>query len=107
MGFNLLSKIDKLNVASVDHPNSHDATDPEKGRPASSPKDEETISVNAQTGVKAVQAATIVWTKWHLIGAYVMWVGSCEEQIDLALTQVTEFGGFTFLLLCRKSLFVQ
>ncbi|EUC26728.1 hypothetical protein COCCADRAFT_10477 [Bipolaris zeicola 26-R-13] len=90
MGFNLLSKIDKLNVASVDHPNSHDATDPEKGRPASSPKDEETISVNAQTGVKAVQAATTVWTKWHLIGAYVIiwwiyFVTSLQEVVVRAM----------------------
>lgn len=28
---------------------------------------------NVQAGVKAVQAATSVWTKWHLIGAYIMY----------------------------------
>lgn len=30
------------------------------------------LSSNAQAGVKAVEAAATVWTKSHLIGAYVM-----------------------------------
>jgi hypothetical protein len=34
--------------------------------------DDESLSSNAQAGVKAVEAATTVWTKWHLIGAYLM-----------------------------------
>lgn len=34
--------------------------------------DLESFSSNAQSGVKAVEAATTVWTKYHLIGAYVM-----------------------------------
>ncbi|KAB2104009.1 Siderophore iron transporter [Alternaria gaisen] len=34
--------------------------------------DEESLSSNAQAGVKAVQAAASVWTKYHLIGAYVI-----------------------------------
>lgn len=34
--------------------------------------DEESLSSSAQAGVKAVEAAAIVWTKYHLIGAYVM-----------------------------------
>lgn len=67
------SNAHELGVTPVDDPNHQHATDPEKGQPASSQaKDEETISVDAQIGVKAVQAATTVWTKWHLIGAYVM-----------------------------------
>jgi hypothetical protein len=36
--------------------------------------DEESLSSNAQAGVKAVEAAASVWTKYHLIGAYVMLV---------------------------------
>lgn len=31
-----------------------------------------TFTANAQAGVKRVEAATTVWTKWHLIGAYAM-----------------------------------
>jgi hypothetical protein len=34
--------------------------------------DDESLSSNAQAGVKAVEAATTVWTKYHLIGAYLM-----------------------------------
>lgn len=32
----------------------------------------EAISSDAQAGVKAIEAAATVWTKYHLIGAYVM-----------------------------------
>ncbi|RYN62818.1 Siderophore iron transporter [Alternaria tenuissima] len=35
-------------------------------------RDEESLSSNAQAGVKAVQAAASVWTKYHLVGAYVI-----------------------------------
>lgn len=35
-------------------------------------RDDESLSSNAQAGVKAVEAATSVWTKYHLIGAYLM-----------------------------------
>lgn len=38
----------------------------EKGR------DGESLSSNAQAGVKAVEAATTVWTRYHLIAAYLM-----------------------------------
>lgn len=32
--------------------------------------DSDQISQEAQAGVQAVQAATKVWSKWHLIAAY-------------------------------------
>lgn len=32
--------------------------------------DSDQISQDAQAGVRAVQAATKVWSKWHLIAAY-------------------------------------
>ena len=50
--------------------------DSEKGvdfkTPSVKDQDHESLSSNAQAGVKAVEAATTVWTKYHLIGAYVM-----------------------------------
>ncbi|KAJ4361954.1 hypothetical protein N0V83_010895 [Neocucurbitaria cava] len=50
--------------------------DPEKGPntnvPAEKDHDAASLSSNAQAGVKAVEAATTVWTKYHLIGAYVI-----------------------------------
>lgn len=30
------------------------------------------FTANAQAGVKRIEAATAVWSKWHLVGAYVM-----------------------------------
>ena len=55
---------------------SRQVADPEKGvhTDASHDKatDQESLSSNAQAGVKAVEAAATVWTKYHLIGAYVM-----------------------------------
>ena len=32
----------------------------------------EAIPDDYQEGVRRVEAATTVWTKWHLVGAYVM-----------------------------------
>ena len=34
--------------------------------------EEETISQDAQPGVQAMEATTMVWTKWHLTAAYIM-----------------------------------
>lgn len=51
------------------------ALDPEKGGRSGTPLDEdsgEKISSTAQIGVKKVEAATTVWTKWQLIAAYTM-----------------------------------
>jgi hypothetical protein len=53
-----------------------DNVDAEKGHQLSIPSKEdedEVISFNAQAGVKKAQAATTVWTKGHLIAAYVMY----------------------------------
>jgi len=75
---------------------SHQAVDPEKGvhTDASHDKatDQESLSSNAQAGVKAVEAAATVWTKYHLIGAYIMSVSlfyliplltSAQHLVDL------------------------
>lgn len=76
MGFLSLSK-NKTNeeVRPVD-PEIQTTVDSEKGVHSSTPsekgQDGESLSSNAQAGVKAVEAATTVWTKYHLIGAYVM-----------------------------------
>jgi hypothetical protein len=52
------------------------AVDSEKGIDSRTPSepdlDHGSLSSNAQAGVKAVEAAATVWTKYHLIGAYVM-----------------------------------
>ena len=34
--------------------------------------EEETVSQTAQPGVQAMEATTMVWTKWHLTAAYIM-----------------------------------
>ncbi|KAF2649653.1 MFS transporter [Lophiostoma macrostomum CBS 122681] len=49
--------------------------DPEKGAESQTPFENqsgEKTSVNAQAGVKRVEAATTVWTKWQLIAAYII-----------------------------------
>ncbi|KAL1794328.1 hypothetical protein ACET3X_007749 [Alternaria dauci] len=55
---------------------SRQTSDAEKGVHTDSPhdraSDQESLSSNAQAGVKAVEAAASVWTKYHLIGAYVI-----------------------------------
>ncbi|RYN99161.1 Siderophore iron transporter [Alternaria tenuissima] len=55
---------------------SRQTSDAEKGAQTNGPhdavSDEESLSSNAQAGVKAVQAAASVWTKYHLTGAYVI-----------------------------------
>ncbi|KAJ4317970.1 hypothetical protein N0V94_004653 [Neodidymelliopsis sp. IMI 364377] len=57
-------------------PVSNVAVDPEKGvasvTPSEKGSDDATFTANAQAGVKRVEAATTVWTKWHLVGAYVI-----------------------------------
>ena len=55
--------------------------------------DEEQLSSDAQAGVRAVEAAATVWTKWHLIGAYVMYV--CPSIITPSCTdECIVSGGF-------------
>lgn len=34
--------------------------------------EEETVSQDAQPGVQAMEATTMVWSKWHLTAAYIM-----------------------------------
>ncbi|XPS72133.1 hypothetical protein M3J09_004303 [Ascochyta lentis] len=57
-------------------PVSNVAVDAEKGAESATPSekanDDVTFTANAQAGVKRVEAATTVWTKWHLVGAYVI-----------------------------------
>lgn len=50
------------------------------------PKSDDGISADAQAGVQAVEATTIVWVKWHLAAAYgIIWliyfVTSTEEVV--------------------------
>jgi hypothetical protein len=33
----------------------------------------DTVPEDSQAGVRAVEAAATVWTKWHLVAAYVMY----------------------------------
>lgn len=46
-----------------------------------------------QTGVKKVEAITKVWTKWHLIAAYSMYVSfeRAAPEVEL-MTSLTVFG---------------
>lgn len=44
----------------------------ESASPSEKANEDVTFTANAQAGVKRVEAATTVWTKWHLIGAYAM-----------------------------------
>jgi hypothetical protein len=50
--------------------------DPEKAAGSAAPSEKDNSDVhftaNAQAGVKRIEAATAVWSKWHLVGAYVM-----------------------------------
>ncbi|KAF1358989.1 hypothetical protein EJ07DRAFT_156360 [Lizonia empirigonia] len=55
---------------------SNDAVDVEKGPKSAIPSgegtDDATLTASAQAGVKRVEAATTVWTKWHLVDAYLI-----------------------------------
>jgi hypothetical protein len=57
-------------------PVSNVVVDAEKGAESATPSekanDDTIFTANAQAGVKRVEAATTVWTKWHLVAAYVM-----------------------------------
>lgn len=74
----LLSKSKPSDVVTpVEQRQESHTTDPEKGAhgtatPVKDDSQSETLSENAQPGVKAVQAITTVWTKWQLIAAYVL-----------------------------------
>jgi hypothetical protein len=76
MGFLELSKSKTKEGITPNGPETPTAVDSEKviGSQTASEKDHDdgSLSSNAQAGVKAVEAATSVWTKYHLIGAYLM-----------------------------------
>ena len=50
--------------------------DPEKAADSAAPSEKDNsdahFTANAQAGVKRIEAATAVWSKWHLVGTYVM-----------------------------------
>jgi hypothetical protein len=55
----------------------HDASEEEAGAHTEKvATDDEGVSNDAQAGVRKVEAATIIWSKWHLIAAYGMSVSS-------------------------------
>jgi hypothetical protein len=76
MGFLNLSKSQPDDKVAPVVENSGVPVDSEKGAhlqtPSEKDQDGEGLSNNAQAGVKAIEAAATVWTKYHLIGAYVM-----------------------------------
>jgi hypothetical protein len=106
MGIFSLSKSNvKEEVKPVDAP-SHNTVDPEKGttpkQPSEQDCDHESLSSNAQAGVKAVQAAATVWTKSHLIGAYVMYVNQTVQENTENTDELKVFGGSTSSLRFKR-----
>ncbi|KAJ4287286.1 hypothetical protein N0V90_012684 [Kalmusia sp. IMI 367209] len=83
----------KVDESATVAPRQDGSIDPEKGDEIptpSEPDSEEKISSNAQTGVKKVEAATTVWTKWQLVAAYVIiwwiyFVTSIQEVVLRAM----------------------
>ncbi|KAF3052696.1 hypothetical protein E8E11_007085 [Didymella keratinophila] len=70
------------------------SVDPEKAADSATPSEKDNGNVdftpNAQAGVKRIEAATAVWSKWHLVGAYVIiWfiylVTALQESVVRAL----------------------
>jgi hypothetical protein len=76
MGFFNLSKSKTNEEITPTEPETSAAIDSEKGIGSQTISEkgheDESLSSNTQAGVKAVEAATSVWTKYHLIGAYLM-----------------------------------
>ena len=72
-------KAEEPSITPLGVPSGQDVPDAEKGETESPAKAEEIISVNAQAGVRAIEAATTVWTKWHLIAAYFMYAHLLEQ----------------------------
>ncbi|KAL2220930.1 siderophore iron transporter [Thermoascus aurantiacus ATCC 26904] len=57
---------------------------------APQPVSDDQVSVDAQTGVQKIEATTSVWSKWHLILAYILifliyFVNSMQQQIITVL----------------------
>ena len=98
MGFLSKSKSSDV-VTPVEERQTSSTTDPEKGAhgtatPVKDDSQSETLSENAQPGVKAVQAITTVWSKWQLIAAYVLSV-HITDILSTTLTLSIVFGGST------------
>jgi hypothetical protein len=77
MGFLNFAKTKSSKEATVVEPHISSTVDTEKDVNYSVPSekdDEESLSSDVQAGVKAVEAAATVWTKYHLMGAYAMYV---------------------------------
>lgn len=89
---NLHKNNTKTEVEPTHSPTQTSLHDAEKGMNGNSLEDHQ-FSNNAQAGVKAVEAATTVWTKWHLVGAYVMLVHHIKHRESTNLHKVS--GGFT------------
>jgi len=56
-------------------PFTNTTVDPEKNSASAAPSEKDSdvaFTANAQAGVRRVEAATTVWSKWHLWGAYAM-----------------------------------
>jgi len=69
---------------------------PDAQGPAEPPIDDESLSGEAQAGVKAVQAAITVWSKYHLWGAYAMYVPRTPPSKEpLVPDRVPASGGST------------
>jgi hypothetical protein len=74
MGFLNFAKIKTCNGTTIAEPSTPDTEKDVNFSIPSEKDDEESPSSNVQAGVKAVEAVATVWTKYHLIGAYVMYV---------------------------------
>ena len=76
MGIFNLSKNKTNEEVTPIEPHTSSTVDAEKGVDSNTPSekghDEESLSSNAQAGVKAVEAATSVWSKYSLWSAYAM-----------------------------------
>jgi hypothetical protein len=86
--FNMSKNKTNEEVAPVE-PRTSATVDSEKGvdskTPSETDHDHEGLSSNAQAGVKAVEAAATVWTKYHLIGAYVMYDSHMNPGVDSSM----------------------
>lgn len=60
-----------VDVGAQDHP---DVTHPEM---------EKDVTIDAQRGVQDIEAAAGIWTKWHLIAAYTLYVQAISSILPL------------------------
>ncbi|KAF3008614.1 hypothetical protein E8E13_008051 [Curvularia kusanoi] len=80
------------------------ASDMEKNTPTDKPSEvaseDAVFSANAQAGVKRVEAATTVWTKWHLVGAYaiIWWIYFVTALLEGVVRALNPYEVSTFRL---------